>query len=75
VTVSFPIKIGTGTKVAVGWFGSCVGICTTVGEEVTVGVIVGVSVSMGVKVTVAVAVGAGVSVDGNSPFKGSPAHA
>jgi hypothetical protein len=75
VIVSLPIKIGIGIKVAVGWFGSCVGIRTTVDVGLVVGVTDGVSVSMGVNVTVAVAVGAGVFVDGNSPFKGSPAHA
>jgi hypothetical protein len=76
VTVSFPIKMGMGTKVAVGWFGSCVGICTTVGDDVMVGVIVAVGVSMGVNVTVAVAVGAGVFVDGNkTSLKGMPAQA
>jgi hypothetical protein len=48
VAVSIPIKMGTGTKVAVGWFGSHVGMLTIVGEAVMVGVIVAVGVSMGV---------------------------
>jgi hypothetical protein len=76
VAVYFPIKIGMGIKVAVGWFGSHVGICTMVGEDVMVGVTVTVGVSMGVKVTVAVAVGTGVFVDGNNKSsKDMPAQA
>jgi ABC-2 type transport system ATP-binding protein len=61
-----PLMImGIGMKVAVGWFGSCVGICTMVAEGVIVGVIVGVNDAVGVKVTVEVADGAGVFTGGN----------
>lgn len=66
VAVSFPIKMGMGTNVAVGRFGSWVGKCTIVAEAVMVGVIDAVEVIVGVKVTVAVPVGAGVSVGGNN---------
>jgi hypothetical protein len=75
VAVYSPMKMGTGTKVTVGWVGSQVGMCTMVGEDVMVGVIVAVGVSIGVRVTVAVAVGPGVSVGAFSPFKGSPEQA
>jgi hypothetical protein len=76
VAVSFPIKIGIGTKVEVGKFGSCVGMRTIVAEGVTEGVIVGVRVIVGVNVTVAVEVGAGVFVAGNNTSAiGMPAQA
>ena len=68
VMVFSPEKIGIGTKVSVGKFGSWVGKCTIVGEGVMVGVIVAVGVMLGVYVTVAVDVGKGVSVGGNNPF-------
>ncbi len=66
VMVFPPEKMGIGTKVAVGKFGSWVGKRTIVGEGVMVGVIVAVGVMLGVKVTVAVLVGKGVSVGGNN---------
>jgi len=67
VMVFSPEKMGIGTKVSVGKFGSWVGKCTIVGEGVIVGVIVTVGVMLGVNVTVAVDVGKGVSVGGNNP--------
>jgi hypothetical protein len=55
-----------GMGVVVGWFGSCVGRCTIVGEDVMVGVIVDVAVLVGAKVAVDVAVGREVLVGGNN---------
>jgi hypothetical protein len=76
VAVSLPIKMGIGTKVAVGRFGSTVGKWTIVGDGVMVGVMVAVGVMDGINVTVAVAVGAAVLVGGNNtPWKGMPEHA
>jgi hypothetical protein len=76
VAVKSPMKMGTAMKVAVGWFGSQVGRCTIVGEEVMVGVIVGVDVSTGVKVAGKKAVGGtGVLVGELKILKGMPAQA
>jgi len=73
VEVSAPIKIGMGTKVAVGRLGSCVGKCKMVGEGVKVVVTVGLGVLVGVDVMVGVEEGASVSVGGNrASAKGIP---
>ena len=56
-------------KVAVGWFGSWVGICTIVVVGDMVGEIVAVEVIVGVKVTVGVKVLEGVMVGGFGLFK------
>jgi hypothetical protein len=66
VAVNFPIIIGIGMPVDVGWNGSNVGICTIVGEGVMVGVTVAVGVFVGADVIVTVAVEAGTLV-GNNP--------
>jgi len=74
VAVSFPMKMGMGTNVAVGWLGSWVGMRTIVDVALSVGVAEGARVSIGVGLTVAVALGTGVLAGCPKP-KGNPAQA
>lgn len=64
VAVSIPIKMGTGSKVAVGRLGSWVGKRTMVADAVGIGVFADVAVSAGVNVMSDVLVGGGVLVAG-----------
>jgi hypothetical protein len=69
------MKITIGAKVAVGRFGSCVGMWTIVAEGLMVGVIEAVGVMLGVRVMVAVFVAGGMDVGWGGPKNGTPAHA